>query len=994
MFEFISFSNALVSLVINYIVKIQWFQTKYQRLSIEIIKSPKCFIILPLVVSFFINYNFNYETIHNRSQFHVVQNFDYEVRQVVITNNQDLSIPHFLTKCLDIQHELLSNLSSYDIYLQSPLEIWGNDIDILQEDENIWKSFHINKEFHSSLGGVEKVNGIIKHFDMLRILIIHKKEESINPIWSKVISNFNESNSSAQIVSIDVQKFPILNILSIFIYLSTFIYFILKLSHTFQIRSKAGLLLAVTVQIGLSITSTISIMNWFDKFDVDLYYPLIIVLVSFQKKLKIIEQLSLLPNEMSIQLKFSKLLQNYGIESTLITVNFLVGLLTISKLSSNLHAICLFTSLGLLLDHILYLTFFMSILIIDTLRVELDDLINNQDEGRKKVPRIPKLFTYSIVLVFLITIALSGTNDLTIDIFTTKTLKIFNHTNILIHPAFFNDTITNFNSSIAYTYDGYYVLEFLLIFLFSFSIIAIILGYYTPVINENSETIVEKSNSFNVKLLTDGHFLDVIKIATSKSPYIVSLGLDHRVLVWSPISKPTPAPTQLPITPNLWPITVVKLSDCGTFIVVFSKKGLIQCWSRQTKTWIWKHEIEELKNNNPLESFFRKKTIPAFLQRKAISKPPGSRRDSIRSFMTIDNSDVDSSLHEFVIVLKDATIILVDNKGLTRCQLVKNETMVSCSKLLTPRISDRLISLTKSGKILVSMSVNNKWKTRSLNIIQNTFYINSDQHSESDFSNCQISIIEFVGFLIRTFSTYAELIDVQTGILIKRFEISPFKKGTFKVFHSQPTHCRFCGSASFSSLSVAYTPLNSKSVVMHTFTVDHRAKTSICLRVERDAREIRCVGLNSVVENIYEKDDIEGWSITDNNQIIGISKNHEEEFSLSTPVSSAILRNRFDKSIKKPESHHNFWKGWTMNSDGHIDNYLIPETINSKELLINSISVITKFGHKSIVVAFGNIMKLLYLGNDELIFNDVVHSLGFANKRRLLQRNEKIFNEF
>lgn len=646
-----------------------------------------------------------------------------------------------------------------------------------------------------------------------------------------------------------------------------------------------------------------------------------------------------------------------------------------------------------------------------------------------------------------------------------------------------NDEEYFFNSSFIYKFDIYYLLEFLASLVFVLSMSLIIFDFFTKNLsindeqslfdgNENYQLIKQKNNdydhqqnSFHIKLLNDGHFLDIIKIKTSNSPFIVSVGLDHKVLVWSPISQPIPKPTQLPIPQEMWPITNVVLSDNSNFIAIFSRTGIIKCWSRLAMTWIWKIRIDELFNSNPLESFFRIKTIPAFLKRKMNNglqddltgtNNNHSRRNSMRSitsptlnptFIFANTGGISNNIdEELVIVLKNGEVlnISVENGEIKR-EKITTSSIVSSIKLISPRVNDRLISTTVTGQLIVSTCVNNKWKSRTVNVdykrfnnpetdavglneikrIQNynnikfnklnDVQINNTLTIEEEFSKSAIAVVPFVGMIVRTRGLTAELVDVSTGILIKKFAIKPFKKSSFKVFHDQPTHCRFCGSVSISSFSVAYTLLNTNKVIMHTFNVDHRAKTSICLRVERDPREIRCVGFNSVMENLYELDNVEVWCPTDKNQIIGVIKKSDEEINRSMNEANGLKRrnntssknaggdnkSRFKSSANKKnknESIPNIWEGWTMDANGVINFYEIPDVENSNGLLVNSIDQIAKFGYKSIVVGFGNIMKVLYLGNDDLIFsennsniNEEISGLSFINKRRR-QFNKK--NEF
>lgn len=597
----------------------------------------------------------------------------------------------------------------------------------------------------------------------------------------------------------------------------------------------------------------------------------------------------------------------------------------------------------------------------------------------------------------------------------------------------------SFNLNTTYKFDLYYIAEFLTSLAFILSIVLLILRTFAPETSIESEDdsgkkVLVEDHSFQTKVLSGGHFLDIIKITTSRSPFIVSVGLDHKVLVWSPSSQPMPVPSQIPITSTIWPITHVVLSDHGNYIAVFSKGGIIQCYSRFTMTWVWKIEIEETKNTVPLEAFFRDKTIPAFLQRKMAAdllqqsrSTPSSRRNSMRSIASPrlgpanafgNTLNAHKSAKELVIVLKNGQIAIIScEDGSLKREKLTQANLVSSAKLITPRVNDRLISCTDDGKLLLSTAVNNKWKTRIVKVdsekfnnpnafnqkfVQQSLPLEPDQTPENreritkEFSTSSIAVVPFVGFIVRTHGSLAEVIDVQTGIQMKKFEVQQFKKGTLKVFHAQPTHCRFCGSVSITSFSVAYTSQNN-SVILHTFTVDHRAKTSICLRVERDPREIRCVGFNSVSEHQHELSNVEGWSTTDKNQIVGVRRKTDEEVKKSLETTrTQTLRRRHQHHQHRDDTApkvHDLWEGWAMGADGKVDYYEIPDAGNSGGLLVNSIGQINRFGHKSIVVGFGNIMQVLYLGNDDLIYKDEdkaateeISGLTFANKRRKNQK--------
>ncbi len=731
--------------------------------------------------------------------------------------------------------------------------------------------------------------------------------------------------------------------------------------------------------------------------------------------------------------------------------------------------------------------------------------------------------------------------------------------------------VIDFALSTTYHFDTYYILEFLASLVFILSLTSVILKCILPTSTDdddddlNDQNIVLKNNSLNgshnvtthggliiqnesfeSKDLISYHKLDIFKIVTTIGcRFIVSVGMDHRVLVWSPLGKQIhqnnddddnfntiPPPVSLQLSHQFWPVTHVVLgynNNCN-YIAIFSKNGSIMCWSRRLMQYIWTINNPELVNTIPLEAFFRKKTMSAFMKRKMMANKANSnfdenqmrkRGDSISSEKSIsrrsslnsirlnangigrnsglnsprlgpvDLSDFsnwdginedDQNEVELVIILKNGSIIILncnDGSIIQHDKLVStvfnnksilNNSLIWAKRLITPRVSDRIVACNDNGDIIVSTVINNKWKSRILTLHEsynqpnyqsqsqiqnNTSNTNnsttvggynrvgsvgmnrkinlsgrsqvsvpsplspsstspqksqtmlrsssssSTKTTKNEYKNSFISLVSFVGMFVRTKDLTAELIDVQSGIVLKKFQVGQIKPGSFRVFHAQPTHCRFCGCAAVASFSIAYTELESRMLILHTYTIDNRAKTNICLRVERDPREKRCLGFEAVTEHQHWLSNVDCWSVTGMNILMGVRKKNinennddmvytEQLQNSSTGIFSHNnnntngIRNRRKRNMRSTNNEFEqsssssqigtggLWEGWTMTPKGKVTYYDIPSSplSSSSGLLIKKIGPIANFGHKSIIVAFGNIMKVLYLGNEDLIDQD------------------------
>lgn len=441
----------------------------------------------------------------------------------------------------------------------------------------------------------------------------------------------------------------------------------------------------------------------------------------------------------------------------------------------------------------------------------------------------------------------------------------------------------------------------------------------------------------------------------------------------------------------------------------------------------------------------------------------------------------DESIHreEFVMVLETGEVITISCSDVKmKVQNVlkqlysdvpesKDLKIVSLQLLTTSRVNDRIVCNLSNDDLVVGTAVNNLWRFMKLDLnavlynapvagfmpvpMSRASSMSSIKHNftsafEMEKQNSQkqelppkvrsetpkkysaintptIVTIDFVGMILRVKDLQAELIDTLTGMILKTFHVGVFKPGSFRVAHAEPTHCKFCGCASVESISLIYEDFYNKTVVVHTFTIESKkSRNSICLRVERDPREIRCVGFDSVLESQFWYEDVEKWEVTDMNVIIGVKKAYaKEEFEevikdKSSDYHSVFesgltsLRSRSRLSLKQIEDDRtlsDMWQGFViLAQNGKVIEYSIPPDAGDDDFSCSRANAIAKYGYKAVAIAFGCKIKILYLGGDKLIESDLYYSgsidslehvtngvgnsneLLFINKRRQMQERK------
>lgn len=435
-----------------------------------------------------------------------------------------------------------------------------------------------------------------------------------------------------------------------------------------------------------------------------------------------------------------------------------------------------------------------------------------------------------------------------------------------------------------------------------------------------------------------------------------------------------------------------------------------------------------------------------------------SEDQSIGSNLVMTEKEKGLHRDEFCMILESGEMITIS------CDTVKikvynilrllyeedsNVKIISLKLLKTARVNDRVVCNLSNDEIVVGTAVNNVWRFNKLDLnisfntqpqvayapplmkrsgmasrekdslIMGSLERQKHQVAPRRFSGVSevrnakfppinkshIVSIDFVGMFVRVQNLQADLIDIMTGTILKVFHIGSFKPGSFRVAHSEPLHCKFCGCASVESISIIYEDFYDKTLIVHSYTIENKkSRSNICLRVERDPREVRCLGFDSVIEQQFWYEDVEKWELTDMNVIMGIKKATElplegsekkpvMEFAGHSSVQGlSTLRSRKKISKTKTKKKRNIdikdlWQGFVITvNNGKLMNYNIPKSEQTNhDFSCTRPNYIMKYGYKAIAIAFGATIKILYLGGDHLIENDLYYSGTTSSLNQILR---------
>lgn len=180
--------------------------------------------------------------------------------------------------------------------------------------------------------------------------------------------------------------------------------------------------------------------------------------------------------------------------------------------------------------------------------------------------------------------------------------------------------------------------------------------------------------------------------------------------------------------------------------------------------------------------------------------------------------------------------------------------------------------------------------------------------------------------------------------------------------------------------------------MMHTFTSSRGRMRDICLRAERDRRERKCTGFESVTEATHWLENVEGWEPTSQNLVAGIRRHEtpQEDNQSSDDYESptqgySSLRRRKHTEKKAPIEEEDEWEAWTMDACGVVTSFPLhdekdPDS-HGEGLLVSRAGPVTKVGQRSVAVGFGNNIKVLLVGNERFEDEDGGDPFGTVSRR-------------
>ncbi|KAL2760557.1 hypothetical protein ACRALDRAFT_2039174 [Sodiomyces alcalophilus JCM 7366] len=818
------------------------------------------------------------------------------------------------------------------------------------------------------------------------------------------------------------------------------LYFLVSMSKLRAVKSKLGLVITVWVQIVMSILSSFTICAI---FNVDLSripqqaYPLVVLSMSLENIFRLINAVIATPSENSTSSRIGYAFGETAPVAFISSTQNVLILWGLSKVASpGVSAFCTFAAIGIVFDFFYLSTFFLSVLGVDVLRTELSDALekasapsssrmNRRRSGspariswteamlQGKVAMSTRIAGTVIMMNFVLiaqwhffedasvfrvigsffnipedSIALRKWKEsLPVEIHQARSpmswlrmqdhdtarevinvIKPWAHSYVaqVYEPVVFvlrgaDRTPGNKERYLLpalYDFIDHHLTRFPITVLFILAGLRLLMNYLLW--DEDAESQVPYDSDdeplMSVSSLTGGHDLDVALLTATVKGHIVSVGLDRTIRLWNIRSGAKEYKlSEIPDPPHdPFPILAFAIDDNCHWLALLSPDR-VQYWNIDSQHWVPSAPIEP-HAHKPQAFFF---DLPTFY-----TVPP---------LLVVRRSGL-------------ATRLSAHDQGSSHFVICKSP-LVSAEPLITEAEDSRslrlsILTASKKGCIhIATQHDQGDWTSEAL-----------DGHTLEHRDASQVVPLSDLDCFLIARQDSVELMDGKRNFLIHTFETQPIEPRTLRCFHSARRKPQ-CGSVGLRLFGLVYNHAETGDCIILTYTP----------KVEED---IICFGDPSITpsQNCCEWTETDmtarkiakpgTWTVLPNGSVVGVRQKLPPPASPSRdwfPGHPGLRRRMYGqpKSECKPKWPDS-WEVWVAIQSSREDTYetapLHADEKSGSHLMVSGLGPMAQVGTSSVVVGFGNILKLITVGHERFELGRVStrgqEALKLSSRRR------------
>lgn len=490
-----------------------------------------------------------------------------------------------------------------------------------------------------------------------------------------------------------------------------------------------------------------------------------------------------------------------------------------------------------------------------------------------------------------------------------------------------------------------------------------------PKTAEESEE--DEEVTLSIKTLPTPQNLDVVHLISCSKGHLASISLDRSTAIWLH-GRGGYLHTTLQtasMKPKLWPIYATAMDDGGNILALCAESGQIGLWDIPASRFLMFPKIDIRGQAPILFTFVYLKT----------------RLDVEKLYL--------------IIVSRDGHLTKLEARTGIHYTRRVSSSPIACTATYTSVHGDTsIVFVTKPGEVhILPLTEDNN--------IMSEVVAGLDPGPPPGSNPAKIRCIEAVpslGLIFALRDEEAEIFDFTSRALVHAFQIGHIKPHSFRVLYPMRRTCQ-CGAPTVNSLAVAYTELDTGHMIMQNFSLDDNTSSQICLGKPLDREKHRCRGLDQAKEAVHYVEPAGVWESTDALSVVGVRRYAQSPTPSSTAsgaddgnqgvdpsaLASALkqraqiqgnlnpsksLETSFAKGNQRSHAPGDVdtWEAWTLSSTGEFRcRPLVPDNLDGTtegsyedELFVAAPGPMTRLGKRSVVVGFGNTVKVITLGKE------------------------------
>ncbi|CZR59367.1 related to SREBP cleavage activating protein [Phialocephala subalpina] len=306
----------------------------------------------------------------------------------------------------------------------------------------------------------------------------------------------------------------------------------------------------------------------------------------------------------------------------------------------------------------------------------------------------------------------------------------------------------------------------------------------------------------------------------------------------------------------------------------------------------------------------------------------------------------------------------------------------------SPNPPPRIITSSRKGCVHIASQMEGGWVSDGLEIPE----------PPDDKEILSILPLPILSSFLAVRKHTVDLIDIVTHRVTHTFTTKEMKKDSLRCFHSTRRRPQ-CGSVGLASLAIAYTCAETGNVILQSY-LPQREGDTICFRDPWTPGSKTCCLWRETVEHRYEVENPGQWEALQVGYLVGIRKKESPEEANPRPPANIGIRRRGANrtSLERQNTEDEAWEVWSISARGLRATSPLFGYNEHDHLLISSLGPLQKMGKRSLAVALGNIVKIISVGHDNFdaaeSSNDDTAFVGMAaasRRRRAVGARKKTF---